>query len=210
MGTFDSRLENCLAMIDTESGPIELKKSRSAESDLAARQWAEWRTSRRDLIRMGAFAGGAIAAGGALTMASPMARSVAAQATPTPGGSIAMSLADDDVQNFDPIIPTDNMSIWTMLLIYDTLIRVGPDGNSLEPGLATSYTKSDDGLTFTFTLRPTNFHDGTPCTSADALYSMDRLFNSEDSQWAFIFPGADLAAPDDATVTVTLKSPGPC
>src|SRR5262245_42483291 len=121
-------------MIDTESGLFSKQQGDPSSDDLATRQWAEWRASRRRLIQMGAFAGGAIAAGGALTFASPLARSVSAQDAPAAGGTLAMSLADDDVQSFDPIIPSDNMSIWTMLLIYDTLIRVGPDGNSLEPG----------------------------------------------------------------------------
>src|SRR6478609_2773499 len=100
------------------TGPTEVP----ADADLETRQWAEWRSSRRNLLKVGAFSGAGIALGGALTTASPFVRSAAAQDTPKSGGTIAMSLADDDVQNFDPIIPTDNMSIWTMLLIYDTLI----------------------------------------------------------------------------------------
>ncbi|MER3486522.1 MAG: ABC transporter substrate-binding protein, partial [Chloroflexota bacterium] len=77
-------------------------------------------------------------------------------------------------QNFDPPVPIDNMSIWTMLLIYDQLIRVGPDGQSLEPGLAKSWQVSQDGLTYTFQLRQTAFHDSTPCTSADVVYCLHR------------------------------------
>lgn len=179
-----------------------------ADADLATRQWAEWRASRRGLLKTGAFAGLGIAAAGALPVASPFVRSAAAQDTPKSGGSIAMSLADDDVQNFDPIIPTDNMSIWTMLLIYDTLIRVGPDGNSLEPGLASSWTHSDDGLTYTFTLRDAKFHDGSAATADDVVYSLGRALNDKNSQWAFIFPaGATFTATDPKTVTVALPKP---
>ena len=47
-------------------------------------------------------------------------------------------------------------------MIYDQLIRVAADGASLEPGLAESWEKSDDGLTYTFHLRDAAFHDGTP------------------------------------------------
>jgi peptide/nickel transport system substrate-binding protein len=180
----------------------------AAGDELAAKQWAEWRSSRRKLLKMGAFAGAGIALGGVAANAGPFLRSAAAQdATPKSGGSIAMSLADDDVQNFDPIIPTDNMSIWTMLLIYDTLIRVGPDGNSLEPGLAASWTHSDDGLTYTFTLRDATFHDGTPVTSADVVYSLTRTVESPDSQWTFLYPtGTKVEAADPKTVVVTLPN----
>ena len=80
------------------------------------------------------------------------------------GGAISMSLADDDVSSFDPIVPFDNMSIWTMLLIYDQILRVDAEGTGLEGGLAETWDVSDDNLTYTFHLRETNFHDGTPCT----------------------------------------------
>jgi len=194
-----------MAIID--SGEAHKGKSSTQETDLAARQWAEWRSSRRQLLRMSAFAGGALAAGGFVPGMSNFVQSAMAQDSPKSGGTLAMSLADDDVQSFDPIIPTDNMSIWTQVLIYDTLIRVGPDGNSLEPGLATEWTKSDDGLTLTFTLREATFHDGSAFTSADALYSIDRALNSPDSQWAFIFPKSTLAAPDPRTFVITLPQP---
>jgi peptide/nickel transport system substrate-binding protein len=179
-----------------------------SHSELAVKQWAEWRESRRHFLKMGAFAGMGLAAGlGGVT--GPVVRSASAQdATPKVGGSIRMSLADDDAQNFDPIIPTDNMSIWTMLLFYDTLIRVGPDGNSLEPGLAESWTHSDDGLTYTFKIRQATFHDGSPVTADDVIYSLGRTVNSPDSQWAFLFPaGSTFTAPDPQTAVITLPSP---
>ena len=104
-----------------------------------------------DLLKVGAFGGMGIALGGVAATSGSLVRGASAQdAEPKLGGTIAMSLADDDVQNFDPIIPSDNMSIWTMLLIYDQLIRVGADGNSLEPGLAGILDVSDDGLIYTF------------------------------------------------------------
>src|SRR5699024_2631110 len=43
---------------------------------------------------------------------------------------------------------------------------------SLQPELATGYTVSDDGLTYTFTLREgLLWSDGTPLTAADFVYS---------------------------------------
>jgi peptide/nickel transport system substrate-binding protein len=191
---------------DQNSDAFKNLSVKPVDPELAASQWAEWRSSRRRLLKMGAFAGAGIALGGVAASSGAFGQTAAAQdATPKSGGSLAMSLADDDVQNFDPIIPTDNMSIWTMLLIYDNLIRVGPDGNSLEPGLAESWTASEDGLTYTFTLRATNFHDGTAATSADVVYSLQRTVASPDSQWSFLYPsGTTFAAPDEKTVVVTL------
>ncbi len=117
-----------------------------------------------------------------------------------------MSLADADVRSFDPFPVFDNMSIWTMLLIYDQLIRVGPDGQSLEPGLAESWQVSPDGLTYTFTLRQATFHDGTPCTSADVVYCLNRTIFTEGSPWAFIFSAVEsVEGPDPQTVVIRLK-----
>ena len=70
---------------------------------LAARQWAEWRLSRRRLLQAGAFGGLAgersCSAAGACDRSS---RRRGAEAQPKSGGSISMSLADADASNFDP------------------------------------------------------------------------------------------------------------
>ena len=103
-----------------------------ADTALADRQWAEWRASRRGLLKSAGITAGAFAMGGGAFLTAPGLRVAAQDGEPKYGGAIAMSLADDDVSTFDPIIPFDNMAIWTMLLIYDQVIRVGPDG--LQPG----------------------------------------------------------------------------
>ena len=72
---------------------------------------------------------------------------------PKTGGKIRMSLADSDVTSFDPIVPFDNMSIWTMLHMYDQLVRVGKDGRSVEPDAADSWKVTPDGKTWTFHIR---------------------------------------------------------
>ena len=70
--------------------------------------------------------------------------------------------------------------------IYDQLVRVAPDGISLVPGLAESWDVSEDGLTYTFHLRPNVlFSDGTPMTSEDVLYSWVRAANDPEQHWTF-------------------------
>jgi peptide/nickel transport system substrate-binding protein len=177
------------------------------DSELAAQQWAQWRASRRRFLGQAGAAAGALALTGSVFTARPQAVA-AAQDEPVMGGSLSMSLADDDVTSFDPVVPFDNMSIWTMLLIYDQLIRVGPDGLSLEGGLAESWDVSEDNLTYTFHLRQTNFHDGTPATSADAEFAINRVIQPDDSGWAFLFSAVDtVSAPDPETLVITLKQP---
>ena len=183
-----------------------VRRTGSREIDSAAvAQWANWEISRRTLFKT-SFAGlatAAVANGGLL----PVTAIAAQEEEPILGGSISLSLADDDVQSFDPIIPTDNMSIWTMLLIYDQLIRVAPDGISLEPGLAESWTISDDLLTYTLTLRETTFHDGTTVVADDVVHSLDRAAHDELSTWASMVTAVStITAPDPKTVVITLNS----
>jgi peptide/nickel transport system substrate-binding protein len=177
------------------------------DQELAARQWAEWRASRRNVLRYAGFAAGALALSGSSSLGRP-ARAAAQDEAPKMGGAISMSLADDDVSSFDPIVPFDNMSIWTMLLIYDQVIRVDAAGTALEGGLAETWDVSDDNLTYTFHLRETTFHDGTPCTADDVVFCLDRTVKGEESGWAFLFSAVDkIEATDPQTVVITLTTP---
>jgi len=180
------------------------------DEQLAARQWAEWRVSRRDVLKFTAFSGGALAAAGMGAHLGSFGQSAAAQAasaTPVVGGSLSMSLADSDATSFDPPVPPDNMSIWTMLLFYDQLLRPAPDGKSLEPGLATDWSASADGLTYTFHLRDAKFHDGSPVTATDVAFCINRAANLQGGSWVFLFGAIDkIDAPDPKTVVFHLKS----
>ncbi|HEU5431893.1 MAG TPA: hypothetical protein VFU81_09525, partial [Thermomicrobiales bacterium] len=95
----------------SDSGPNRPLTIGVADDPAVAAQWAAWRASRRGLFKAGLVAGGLAAFGGA-AFGSPALVARAAQNEPKPGGKLAMSLADDDVQSFDPIAVTDNMSIW--------------------------------------------------------------------------------------------------
>lgn len=48
---------------------------------------------------------------------------------------------------------------------------VDKTGTKLEPGLAESWTISNDGKTYTLNIRDTKFSDGTPVTASDAAFS---------------------------------------
>lgn len=58
-----------------------------------------------------------------------------------------------DTTTMDPIYAGDNVDIWMMSLVFEGLVRSSDDGKSIEPCLATDWTVSDDGLTYTFHLR---------------------------------------------------------
>ena len=93
--------------------------------------------------------------------------------------------------------------------IFEGLTRFAPDG-SVVPGLAESWDISEDGLTYTFTLREgVTFHDGTAMTAEDVVFTLDRA-RAEDSTNAQkpLFAGIEsVEAVDDTTVVVTLGAP---
>ena len=114
----------------------------------------------------------------------------------------------DDSTTFDPIATAQNVDFWVYMNIYDVLIRVDRSGTELEPGLAESWTISDDGLVYTLTLRDANFSDGSPITSADAVFSLTRLRDDEKSLWSDPFQVVEsFTAPDEKTLVITLKNP---
>ena len=134
----------------------------------------------------------------------------------TPGGTFRFGRAEDS-DTLDPVLTSLNSSIWYFMSIYEQLVRVAPDGISLEPSLAESWDISEDGLTYTFHLRPNVlFSDGTPMTSADVLYSWVRAANDPEQHWTFTLTAMKrdaegqvegISAPDDATVVVELAQP---
>lgn len=99
------------------------------------------------------------------------------------------------------------------LLVDGRLVTLNRATDVIEPALAERWTQSDDGLTYTLSLRPdVRFSDGAPFTSADVLFSArvlyDRAVNSPLAAAARI-GGRPLVfgAPDPLTVTVTLSAP---
>jgi ABC-type transport system substrate-binding protein len=101
--------------------------------------------------------------------------------TPDPaakaGGSITITYKDD-VATLDPAIGYDWQN-WSMIKsLFDGLMDYVPGTTDLRPGLAESYEISEDGMTFTFKLRPgVKFHNGREMTAEDVKYSLDRVTN---------------------------------
>ena len=134
----------------------------------------------------------------------------------TPGGTLRFGRSTDS-DNLDPVTNDGNVNIWYFMSIYDQLVRVAPDGITLEPALAESWEISDDGITYTFHLREgVVFSDGTPFTSDDVIYSWTRAANDPDEHWTFTLTALQrdengqvqgISAPDEKTVVVELAQP---
>jgi peptide/nickel transport system substrate-binding protein len=109
------------------------------------------------------------------------------------------------VVNINPATGSNDPEVLFNHLIYDYLYDVNASGE-LVPNLATEHTVSDDGLTYTFTLREgVTFHDGSPLTGADVVFSYNYL--KEQGSPALGLLGEFEVAADGNTVTFTLTQP---
>jgi len=104
---------------------------------------------------------------------------LAQEYTPDPaakqGGAMVMTYKDD-VATLDPAIGYDWQN-WSMIRsLFDGLMDYVPGTTDLRLGLAESYEISEDGLSYTFKLRPgVKFHNGREMTADDVKYSLDRV-----------------------------------
>lgn len=93
--------------------------------------------------------------------------------------------------------------------VFEGLTRFMGDG-AIVPGLASSWDISDDGLTYTFTLRSgVTFHDGTTMDAEDVKFSLDRILaeDSANAQKALFAAISSVEAVDAQTVRLTLSEP---
>jgi peptide/nickel transport system substrate-binding protein len=94
--------------------------------------------------------------------------------------------------------------------IYEYLVVRGPE-QAISPGLAVSWTPGDEY--WDFKLRPdVRWHDGTPFTSDDVVFSMNRIASLEPSGasyklWAATIEGAESL--DPLTVRIFTNGPSP-
>lgn len=106
-----------------------------------------------------------------------------------------------EVTSYDPAV---SGFAYQRLQVMETLVDADATG-ALRPGLATAWSASGDGLTWTFTLRGgVSFHDGTPFDAAAATASLTRAWEQ---------PGVLKKAPitgisaGDGSVVITLERP---
>ena len=96
----------------------------------------------------------------------------------------------------------------TFYNVQETVVELLPDGTVI-PMLAEDWTISDDGLTYTFTIRQgVKFHDGSDLDAADVVYSMETNAKSPLSKLSAPHQNvASVEALDDFTVEIVLKQP---
>jgi peptide/nickel transport system substrate-binding protein len=117
-----------------------------------------------------------------------------------------------DIQTLNPTLTSDTYSSQVCGVIFEGLFAVSViDGALVNSGLAESWTVSEDGLEYVFTLRQgVTWHDGTPFTSADVIATYDGILaeGSLNQYVASITAVLDsYEAPDEYTVIFRAKEP---
>ncbi|HEX8048672.1 ABC transporter substrate-binding protein [Rhizobium sp.] len=131
----------------------------------------------------------------------------AAYAAPVEGGKINL-IVQPEPPSLMIGITTNGPSLAVGGNIFESLLRYDEKLQPM-PSLAKSWTVSDDGLTYTFTLQDNVvFHDGKPMTSADVLFTVnDFLTKTQPRHRNLMDRVASVTAPDDKTVVFKLKQP---
>ncbi|MBC7340673.1 MAG: ABC transporter substrate-binding protein [Firmicutes bacterium] len=118
------------------------------------------------------------------------------------------------ISNEDPVVywdPADACSNEVIVHneIYETLIRYDPVADKFEPVLATDYSRSPDGLEWTFHLRKgVKFHNtGNEMTSEDVKFSVERAVQRGMGVSYIWDPVEEILTPDPYTVVFKLKYP---
>lgn len=130
-------------------------------------------------------------------------------AAPLSGGNLTF-LVEQTQLTLDPGVSPADVTALIDRNIFDSLVvQTGPA--TFAPWLATKWTTSPDGLTYTFTLRTgVRFHDGTPFDAAAVKATLDHaVAPATKSQYAasLIKPYKSSRVVNPSTVEVTLASP---
>jgi ABC-type transport system substrate-binding protein len=113
-----------------------------------------------------------------------------------------------DINSLDPAKASDAQGFTIVNLLYGGLVRLNAD-LLVEPDLAESWTVSDDGLTYTFTLRDgIAFSDGTPITSADVVWSLNHALDPATGGWTGGFYLANIVGSDDVLAGTATEAVG--
>ncbi|MGE0221306.1 ABC transporter substrate-binding protein [Mycolicibacterium sp.] len=123
------------------------------------------------------------------------------------GGVIAAIAGEPD--QLDPHKTTAYFSFEVLENVFDTLVE--PDADlQMRPALAESWEVSPDQRTWTFHLRDgVVFHDGTPMTADDVVFSYRRIIDEELANSDKFSAVTAVEAPDPRTVVIRTDRPVP-
>ncbi|GLU50322.1 ABC transporter substrate-binding protein [Nocardiopsis ansamitocini] len=113
------------------------------------------------------------------------------------------------VTEWDPAASYSN-ELFAFPNIYETLTRYNSETSAVEPLLATEWSRSDDGTTWTFTLREdVTFHSGAPMDATAVKDAIERTIDKGSGAAYLWDPVESISAPDASTVEFELSYAAP-
>src|SRR3954470_11314182 len=149
----------------------------------------------------------------ALLLAVLMAVSAQSQDSGGGGGGKASIFDLGDPQGIDSMNPLVGVTVaafeaWNIQ--YATLTDKAADDFHTIPGLAASWTKSPDGRTFTYKMRPgLKWSDGQPLTSEDIAWTVNTSKKEEWVNHSSVVANLTATTPDPGTVVLKSSVPDP-
>lgn len=162
--------------------------------------------TRRDVLGMLTAAGAGIAFAGSMVASAEKALA----GTPKRGGQIRFAWAQHGPSDtLDPILATNSIDYGRLRLTYNNLCRIGEDLTA-GPELAESFEANADATEWTFKLRQgVEWHDGSPLTADDVIYSMNRHLGEDSASKAKVLVSdiQEWVKDDKNTVRAVLSAP---
>ncbi|MGE3917296.1 MAG: ABC transporter substrate-binding protein [Hyphomicrobiaceae bacterium] len=124
------------------------------------------------VVRLQAFVP-ALTACAALLASSPLAAQ-------EPKGTLVFAVETLAAQTLDPILEQRPGNAVYQAVMFDSLVGFDIDKGGVGPGVAESWSMADDGLSWTFKIRPgLKWHNGDPLTAHDVKFSLERTMSPD-------------------------------
>lgn len=112
-----------------------------------------------------------------------------------------------DIATADPDVFYDIEGDAVTQSVYDGLLHYAPKSTTLQGALASRWSASSDGLTYTFHLRDAQFSDGSPVTSTAVKTSFERRTKINQGPAYMLADVANYQTPSSTVFVVHLKHP---
>jgi peptide/nickel transport system substrate-binding protein len=126
-------------------------------------------------------------------------------------GGILRIGSTDQIDSLNPFVAFNAQSYIAFVMAYPILVQYGTD-LEFQGDWAESWETSDDGLVWTFHLKPGGeWSDGEPLTAADAAWTGNTIIKYQDGPTASLAPFLshvkNMEAPDENTLVITYEQP---
>lgn len=151
---------------------------------------------------------------------APTEAAASEEAAPTADAAAATSAEDSaepvtivfsniaETATLDPAIAFSSDGLEFVRNVYEGLLEYVPASTELRPALAESWEVSEDGLTYTFTLRQgVKYHDGADFNAEAAKMGLDRIKEINQGPASLMTDISSIEAVDAQTLKITLSRP---